>query len=101
MPTTKFDMASPMSDMINFSKKARDDNYDNTYLQYQSQFNEYKALERNNKNLFNKQLNSAKLMALNFKSLKLSFSPNTHLRNCMLKLSICFFYNKFYLNTLR
>jgi len=71
----QFDVASHMNDMMNFSKKGRDDNkdnyglfslYDNTYLQYQSLFNEYEALESGNKNLLNQQLNSAKLMALNF-----------------------------------
>jgi len=71
----RFDVASHMNDMMNFSKKGRDDNkdnyglfslYDNTYLQYQSLFNEYEALESGNKNLLNQQLNSAKLMALNF-----------------------------------
>jgi len=71
----QFDVAAHMSDMMNFSKKGRDDNkdnyglfsmYDNTYLQYQSLFNEYESLESGNKNLLNQQLNSAKLMALNF-----------------------------------
>ena len=71
----QFDVAAHMSDMMNFSKKGRDDNkdnyglfslYDNTYLQYQSLFNEYEALESGNNNLLNQQLNSAKLMALNF-----------------------------------
>ena len=71
----QFDVAAHMSDMMNFSKKGRDDNkdnyglfsmYDNTYLQYQSLFNEYESLEGGNKNLLNQHLNSAKLMALNF-----------------------------------
>jgi len=71
----QFDVAAHMSDMMNFSKKGRDDNkdnyglfsmYDNTYLQYQSLFNEYESLESGNKNLLNQHLNSAKLMALNF-----------------------------------
>ncbi len=71
----QFDVAAHMSDMMNFSKKGRDDNkdnyglfslYDNTYLQYQSLFNQYEALESGSENLLNQQLNSAKLMALNF-----------------------------------
>ncbi|NQY93491.1 MAG: hypothetical protein HRT43_04930, partial [Campylobacteraceae bacterium] len=71
----QFEVAQHMSDMMNFSKKGRDDNkdnyglfslYDNTYLKYQSLYNEYEALESGNKNLLNQQLNSAKLMALSF-----------------------------------
>jgi len=71
----QFDVATHMSDMMNFSNKGREDNknnyglfsmYDNTYLQYQSLFNEYEAIESGNNNLLNQQLNSAKLMALNF-----------------------------------
>jgi len=71
----QFDVSAHMSDMMNFSNRGREDNkdnyglfsmYDNTYLQYQSLFNEYEAIESGNKNRLNQQINSAKLMALNF-----------------------------------
>jgi|GEM_PF-6408522 len=71
----QFDVSAHMSDMMNISNKGREDNkdnyglfsqYDNTYLQYQSLLNEYEAIESGNKTLLDQQLNSAKLMALNF-----------------------------------
>ena len=69
----QFDVAQHISDMMDFSKKGREENkdnnslsfmYNNSYIQYQSLFQEYESIENKNSELLKQQLQSNSLNSL-------------------------------------